>query len=144
MYIESVCACVNYSLHDVPLLSFCFTSAYHQSALQSHTALKQQLPKCKYTTSWCSKTKDLGAAEDASKVYTETLPNACTKSNYIEHKNKKAYYKKTPKDAMCEAWIFKLTDERKLKKKKLLFCKLWHRYMETADGQHAADVDMKH
>lgn len=62
----------------------------------------------------------------------------------LNTKTKKHIIKKNPKDAMCEAWIFKLTDERKLKKKKLLFCKLWHRYMETADGQHAADVDMKH
>lgn len=60
----------------------------------------------------------------------------------LNTKTKKHIIKK-PKDAMCEAWICKLTDERKLKNK-LLFCKLWHRYMGTADGQHAADVDMKH
>lgn len=39
----------------------------------------------------------------------------------LNTKTKKHIIKKNPKDAMCEAWICKLTDERKLKKKNYYF-----------------------
>lgn len=38
----------------------------------------------------------------------------------LNTKTKKHIIKKTPKDAMCEAWICKLTDERKFKKKTII------------------------
>lgn len=38
----------------------------------------------------------------------------------LNTKTKKHIIKKNPKDAMCEAWICKLTDERKFKKKTII------------------------